>query len=81
MTTCTISEDPASLENQIAVAISNIPGSRPRNFRVIPDSDSLILEGAVDSFFAKQLVQESLRGVAGIYQIDNRLMVAEHSCP
>jgi osmotically-inducible protein OsmY len=35
----------------------------------------VILDGAVDSFFEKQMAQEAVRYVEGIPQIDNRLIV------
>ena len=37
--------------------------------------DRVILEGAVDSFFLKQMAQEAVREVAGDSRIDNQLRV------
>lgn len=37
--------------------------------------DCVILEGAVDSFFLKQMAQEAVREVAGLARIDNQLRV------
>ena len=37
--------------------------------------DRVILSGAVDSFFIKQMAQEAIRGVDGAPRIENRLVV------
>ena len=37
--------------------------------------DRVVLEGAVDSFFLKQMAQEAVREVAGPSRIDNQLRV------
>jgi len=37
--------------------------------------DCVILEGAVDSFFLKQMAQEALRDIPGVIEIDNQLSV------
>lgn len=39
------------------------------------NGECVVLDGAVDSFFEKQMAQEAVRYIEGIPQIDNRLIV------
>jgi osmotically-inducible protein OsmY len=41
----------------------------------LDEEDVLVLEGSVRSWFQKQIAQESLRGVAGVSRVRNRLRV------
>lgn len=50
---------------------------RPIFFRCL--NRSLVLSGKVDSYYLKQLAQEALRGLTGIDQIDNRIVVTSNA--
>ena len=43
------------------------------------DAGTLTLRGRLPSFYAKQLLQETLRGVQGISHIRNHVEVSHHS--
>ena len=81
MTTTTLAppsnhiQDPMSLSSQVAEAISGFSGAHLCDLQVTRENGVLTVRGTVDSFFAKQMVQESLRGFDGCYRIDNRLDV------
>ncbi|MDG2012128.1 MAG: BON domain-containing protein [Pirellulaceae bacterium] len=47
----------------------------PRKLRVKTEGGAFYIDGEVDSWFAKQVAQESIRNMAGIGQIVNRLEV------
>jgi osmotically-inducible protein OsmY len=51
---------------------SYLPG---KLLRFETSEDCVILHGRVKSFFHKQMAQETLRRVAGVKQIDNRVLV------
>ena len=56
-------------------AIDKNPHTKPADIVVRIDSGCLTLTGQVDSFFTKQMAQESLRGIDGITEINNQLEV------
>ncbi len=46
-----------------------------RRIKVKTNGGHVVLCGKTDSWFAKQMAQESLRGIEGIILIDNQLVV------
>jgi len=65
----------ASLNKQIAAAIVLSPHVDKRRIKVKTNGGHVVLCGKTDSWFAKQMAQESLRGIEGIILIDNQLVV------
>ena len=63
------------LDACVASYLSANPQVSPRNLRVKSDNGSFLIEGEVDTWFAKQIAQESIRNMAGVGQIVNRLEV------
>ncbi len=65
-------------EIKIAKQLRRNPHVRARKLRVGNQDGMLVIEGMVDSFFAKQMAQESIRlsgDLEDIAEIDNRLQV------
>ncbi|MCA9248907.1 MAG: BON domain-containing protein [Planctomycetales bacterium] len=65
----------AALDEQVSQALDSSPYVARCNLRFETHEGRVTLHGAVDSFFKKQMAQESLRGLAGVRQIDNLLEV------
>jgi osmotically-inducible protein OsmY len=65
---------PALLE-QVHGALSRSPYVSARDLRVEASEGVVRLEGAVRSFFHKQMAQETIRRVDGVERIENRLQV------
>ncbi len=63
------------ITDQIEFALQNSPYLGFRKIEVCQNADQIILTGRVDSYFEKQIAQETLRCVEGIGQIDNQLEV------
>ena len=62
--------------------LANHPSMKGKNVRiqqekrrVILEGDRVILEGDVDSYYDKQLLQEVVRRIEGVEEIENRLLV------
>ena len=69
-------DDLSALKHRVCNALSSNPYlSRPDQFQVTSDRGRVTLNGEVKSFFQKQMAQESLRGIDGIEQIENQLVV------
>jgi osmotically-inducible protein OsmY len=51
------------------------PHLKQATVNVASEDGALVLSGTVDSFFQKQMAQESLRTVPGIRSIDNSIQV------
>ncbi|MCE3014682.1 MAG: BON domain-containing protein [Pirellula sp.] len=64
------------LLHRIDRAIQNNPHARRRVY-LESVAGRIILRGKVDSFYQKQMIQESLRGIDGIDGITNQLEVEE----
>lgn len=60
---------------EIARQLCQHPHVRPRALKVESQDGVLVIEGKVETFFAKQMAQESLRQLEGIDTIENRLKV------
>lgn len=66
---------PALLQ-RISSALDSSPHIPSRKVRIGAGDDRVVvLEGAVDSFFQKQMAQEAVRRIDGVARIDNRLVV------
>jgi osmotically-inducible protein OsmY len=65
---------PALLE-QVHGALNRSPYVSARDLRVEASEGVVRLEGAVRSFFHKQMAQETIRRVDGVERIENRLQV------
>ena len=54
---------------------ANHPSMRGKNVRIQQEKRRVILEGDVDSYYDKQLLQEVVRRIEGVEEIENRLLV------
>jgi osmotically-inducible protein OsmY len=64
-----------ALTERLDHAITNSPYFNGRKLRFEAAGNSVVLSGEVDSYFQKQMAQETLRRVEGVSEIDNRLEV------
>lgn len=55
--------------------LANHPSMRGKNVRIQQEKRRVILEGDVDSYYDKQLLQEVVRRIEGVEEIENRLLV------
>jgi len=62
-------------DQQVALQLIGHPQILPRNLQVHSRDGNLFIDGEVDTWFAKQMAQESLRKIDGIGLINNRLKV------
>ena len=65
----------APLLHRIDSAIRRNPYGVRRHVFLESAPGKIILRGKVDSFYQKQMVQESLRGIVGVPEISNQLEV------
>lgn len=65
-----------TLDDRVQMALTESPYLIRRKLRFEASEGRVVLRGTVNSFFAKQMAQESLRGVEGIAAIENQLEVA-----
>jgi osmotically-inducible protein OsmY len=63
------------LAEQVHGALRRSPYVSPRELRVEAAQGVVRLEGAVRSFFQKQMAQETIRRVDGVERIENCLQV------
>ena len=69
----------ATLNERVSAALADNPYLSTRhqlNFTAV--RGRVTLHGAVNTFFQKQMVQESLRGIDGVDEIENQLHVVPH---
>ena len=66
---------PDTLADRIHSAVFRSPYFSSGKVTVKTDDDCVIVEGNVDSYFHKQMAQETLLRVDGVRRIDNRLHV------
>ncbi|QDT00217.1 BON domain-containing protein [Adhaeretor mobilis] len=64
-----------ALQNGAQVAIDKSPYLSDRQMRIEALNGVIKLEGAVNSFFQKQMAQEIMRRVDGVTRVDNQLSV------
>ena len=55
--------------------LANHPLMKGKNVRIQQEKRRVILEGDVDSYYDKQLLQEVVRRIEGVEEIENRLLV------
>ena len=55
--------------------LANHPLMKGKNVRIQQEKRRLILEGDVDSYYDKQMLQEVVRRIEGVEEIENRLLV------
>ncbi len=55
--------------------LANHPSMKGKNVRIQQEKRRVILEGDVDSYYDKQLLQEVVRRIKGVEEIENRLLV------
>ena len=55
--------------------LANHPSMRGKNVRIQQEKRRVILEGDVDSYYDKQMLQEVVRRIEGVEEIENRLLV------
>jgi osmotically-inducible protein OsmY len=64
-----------SLERRVTTLLAEHPHLRRRPLRCEAQDGRVVLQGVVPTWYQKQLAQEALRRVEGVYEIDNRLVV------
>ncbi len=64
------------LDDRVMSALDQNPYLSRRNLRFETQDGRVILRGVVDTFFQKQMAQESLKTVEGINEISNELEVS-----
>ncbi len=69
-----IAEEP-TLSDRIDVAIQTSPYLVGKKLRFEASAGRIVLKGHVNSYFQKQMAQETLRRVAGVDAIENDLEV------
>ena len=55
--------------------LANHPLIKGKNVRIQQEKRRVILEGDVDSYYDKQMLQEVVRRIEGVEEIENRLLV------
>jgi osmotically-inducible protein OsmY len=65
----------SALAEQVHGALSRSPYISPRDFRIEAVEGVVRLEGAVKSFFHKQMAQEVIRRLDGVERVVNCLQV------
>ncbi len=64
------------LEDRVLTALEQNPHVARRRLRFETCEGRVTLRGSVGSFFQKQMAQEALRHIDGVYEIANELEVA-----
>lgn len=62
---------------RLRLLLSESPIAEIRKIRVEQEGDTVMLEGRVRSFYAKQMAQETIRGATTGLHIENRVRVDE----
>ena len=55
--------------------LANHPLMRGKNVRIQQKKRRVILDGDVDSYYDKQMLQEVVRRIEGVEEIENRLLI------
>ena len=55
--------------------LANHPSMKGKNVRIQQEKRRVILEGDVDIYYDKQMLQEVVRRIEGVEEIENRLLV------
>ena len=64
-----------SLDELVSAALSDSPYLARRQLRFETEQGRVVLRGVVNSFYQKQMAQETLRRLAGVHHIENHLEV------
>lgn len=64
-----------SLADRVVFALEQSPHIPGRRLRLETVGSRVVLQGAVRTFFEKQMAQEAVRRVAGVEEVDNCLEV------
>jgi osmotically-inducible protein OsmY len=64
-----------TFESRLHSAISSNPYLAGRHVRFEAEEGRVVLRGVVNTYFQKQMAQESLRRVEGVREIENELTV------
>jgi osmotically-inducible protein OsmY len=64
------------LDDRVMTALGRNPYLSNRNLRFETQEGRVILRGVVNTFFQKQMAQESLKQVEGVDEISNELEVS-----
>ena len=75
MSSCVENASADPLTQRLDAALAECPHVRAGDVVCLADQDRVLLQGHVPSYFAKQMVQETLRRLDGVQQIDNQLEV------
>ena len=67
--------DTMTIEERVDAAVQHNPYLLGRKLRVATDAGRVTLRGVVNSYYQKQMAQETLRRIDGVQCIDNRLEV------
>ena len=62
---------------RLRILLSESPIAEVRKVRVEQDGDTVMPDGHVRTFYAKQMAQETIRGATRGLHIDNRVRVEE----
>lgn len=62
---------------RLRLLLSESPIAEIRKIRVEQDGDTVMLDGRVGSFYAKQMAQETIRGATRGLHINNRVCVED----
>ncbi len=74
-TNCTMSTMDTPLNDRLQCALSQHPYLSRRNLRFENTDGRVTLRGVVGTYYQKQLAQETLRHIDGVFQISNELEV------
>jgi osmotically-inducible protein OsmY len=64
------------LDDRVLTALERNPYIARRNLRFETSAGRVTLKGVVESYYQKQMAQESLRHIDGVHEIANELVVS-----
>lgn len=70
---------PHELHDLINSTLRRDASSFGRNISFQVQGTEIVLDGVVGSYYQKQMAQESLRYIEGLYQITNRIRVVQQA--
>ena len=71
----------ATLEERIGFATDDSPYLAGSNVSVATDTRRVVVRGVVNSYYEKQMAQETLLRVDGVESVDNHLEVSRRRSP
>jgi osmotically-inducible protein OsmY len=78
----TLDSDDHPLHSRVLKALAMQTHLAGKNLRFETRAGRVTIHGKVRSYFLKQMAQETLKGIEGVAQIDNRMTVDwEHDAP